>query len=52
MTYPTPASLDPRHVEAHATLFDQLSKLRTLLGMLHTGGYDHFQRLDTNRQTE
>lgn len=52
MTYPTPASLDPRHVEAHATLFDQLSKLRTLLGMLHAGGFDHFQRLDTNRQAE
>ncbi|MFP4591726.1 hypothetical protein [uncultured Ralstonia sp.] len=52
MTHSIPQSVDTQRFEAHAELFDKLSKLRTLLGMLHSGGFDHFRRLDETRQAE
>ena len=42
MTRSIPESLDPQRFEAHAELFDKLSKLRTMLGMLHSNGFEHF----------
>ncbi|KHK54777.1 hypothetical protein PI87_14320 [Ralstonia sp. A12] len=52
MTHPTPDTFAPQRLEAHAALFDRLSKLRTLLDMLHANGFEHFHRLEANRQAE
>ena len=52
MTHSIPQSFDPKRLEAHAELFDKLSKLRTLLGMLHSNGFEHFRGLDENRQAD
>lgn len=52
MTQPAPEFLDSTRTDAHAELFDKLSKLRTLLTMLHADGFDMFRRLDVRRQAE
>ena len=52
MTYPTPQSFDSRRLEAHDALYDKLGKLRTLRGMLHASGFEHFRRMDEHRQAE
>ena len=52
MTHSIPQSFNPKRLEAHAELFDKLSKLRTLLGMLHSNGFEHFRGLDENRQAD
>lgn len=52
MTRSIPESLNPQRFEAHAELFDKLSKLRTMLGMLHSNGFEHFHRMDEARQAE
>ena len=46
------ANPDDRRHQAHADLFDKLSKLRAMLGMLHADGYEHFRTLDGTRQAE
>lgn len=50
MNHPTPDSHPEAYIalrlEAHAELFDKLSKLRTFLGMLHTHALDHFLTMD------
>ena len=43
---------DTHRFQAHADLFDQLSKLRSLLSMLHAGGFEHFRALEEVRQAE
>ncbi|MFP3890288.1 hypothetical protein [uncultured Ralstonia sp.] len=43
---------DVRRFQAHADLFDRLSKLRTLLSMLHASGFEHFRALEEVRQAE
>ena len=50
MTQPAPEFLDSKRTDAHAELFDKLSKLRTLLTMLHAAGFDMFRRLDVMRR--
>lgn len=45
-------SPDVGRFQAHADLFDRLSKLRTLLSMLHAGGFEHFRGLEEVRQAE
>ena len=52
MTYPTPQSFDSRRLEAHDALYDKLGKLRTMRGMLHASGFEHFRRMDEHRQAE
>ncbi|GCB05833.1 hypothetical protein [Ralstonia sp. SET104] len=52
MTRPIPESIDPKRLEAHAELFDKLSKLRTLLGMLHSNGFEHFKSMEEMRQAD
>ncbi|GCB06012.1 hypothetical protein [Ralstonia sp. SET104] len=47
-----PQPLDPQRLEAHGELFDKLSKLRAMLGMLHSNGLEHFRELDAPRQAE
>ena len=49
---PSSPSLDPQRLEAHAELFDKLSKLRAMLAMLHSNGFEHFRELDAPRQAE
>lgn len=51
MTEPN-ALPDPRRYQAHADLFDKLSKLRAFLSLLHSGGFDHFRALEESRQAE
>jgi hypothetical protein len=46
------AAPDPHPYQAHAELFDKLSKLRAFLSMLHAGGFEHFRSLDETRQAE
>ena len=43
---------DIRRYEAHAELFDKLSKLRAFLSMLYAGGFEHFRAMDEVRQAE
>ena len=43
---------DTRRYQAHAELFDKLSKLRAFLSMLHAGGFEHFRAMDEVRQAE
>jgi hypothetical protein len=43
---------DIRRYQAHADLFDKLSKLRTFLSMLHATGFEHFRAIDDTRQAE
>ena len=43
---------DIRRYQAHAELFDKLSKLRAFLSMLHAGGFEHFRAMDEVRQAE
>ncbi|WP_439889531.1 hypothetical protein ACS7SF_09370 [Ralstonia sp. 25C] len=43
---------DIRRYEAHAELFDKLSKLRAFLSMLYADGFEHFRSLDETRQAE
>lgn len=38
--------------EAHAELFDKLSKLRAFLGMLNTYGLEHFLAMEEARKAE
>nr|WP_311526939.1 hypothetical protein [uncultured Ralstonia sp.] len=52
MTRSIPESLDPQRFEAHAELFDKLSKLRTMLGMLHSNGFEHFKSMEEMRQAD
>lgn len=52
MTQPTPESFDSRRLEAHDALYDKLGKLRTMLGMLHASGFEHFRHMDAYRQAE
>lgn len=56
MTHPIPDSHPEAYIaqrmEAHAELFDKLSKLRALLGMLHTYGLEHFFTPDEARKAE
>ncbi|WP_296229153.1 hypothetical protein [Ralstonia sp. UBA689] len=52
MTRSIPESFNPKRLEAHAELFDKLSKLRTMLAMLHSNGFEHFRSLDETRQAE
>ena len=47
-----PDSYIALRLEAHAELFDKLSKLRAFLGMLHTYGLEHFFTLDEARKAE
>ena len=37
---------DIRRYQAHAELFDKLSKLRAFLSMLHASGFEHFRAMD------
>ncbi len=43
---------DTRRHQAHAELFDKLSKLRAFLSMLYADGFEHFRSLDETRQAE
>ena len=43
---------DIRRYQAHAELFDKLSKLRAFLSMLHASGFEHFRAMDETRQAE
>ncbi|KHK55379.1 hypothetical protein PI87_13585 [Ralstonia sp. A12] len=47
-----PTFPDLRRYQAHADLFDKLSKLRAFLSMLHAGGFEHFRALEEARQAE
>ncbi|MDF6450833.1 hypothetical protein NMT55_25130, partial [Escherichia coli] len=38
--------------QAHAELFDKLSKLHAFLSMLHASGFQHFPAMDEVRQAE
>ena len=57
MTQPTPEipeSPESRRLnaEAHNALYDKLGKLRTMLGMLHASGLEHFRRMEEQWQEE
>lgn|GEM_PF-1756544 len=56
MTHPIldshPEAYIALRMEAHAELFDKLSKLRAFLGMLNTYGLEHFFTLDEVRKAE
>lgn len=52
MTHSLPQSSDVRRLQAHADLFNNLSKLRAFLGMLHASGFEHFRCMEEVRQAE
>lgn len=54
MTHPIPFPQPPddRRLRAHADLFNNLSKLRAFLGMLHASGFEHFRCMEEVRQAE
>lgn len=52
MTYTSLEALHSPHTDHHAALFDQLSKLRTMLYMLQADGFEHFRRMDEMQQAQ
>lgn len=52
MTRLIPELFSPQRLDAHAELFDRLSKLRTMLGMLYANGFEHFHGQDVSQQAE